>query len=125
MTLREQLASDLAAAVRGYEQTFEWGGKFYPIVRSNQPTDMEIVEGGFNPGIGSAQKPGIDFTFCIAIATNSAGVRGLTAVDGVFTAGFPQIGDLCNKRRNQIKNVGGNEDPASVSLTIYAGSPER
>lgn len=111
MTLQEELSADLADAIEDYEQTFEWNGRSYPCVRYNQPTDLEIIEGGFAPGIGSASKPGIDFTFVVA--------------KSVLIHGLPAIGDPINRGRNQIKNLGGDDDPTAVSLMIYAGSHDR
>lgn len=123
-TLQEELTADLIDAVEGYEQAFEWNGAEYSICRTNQPTDLAQVDGGFMPGIGSANKPGIDFSFTLPLAIEG-GVRGVRSTAGVFSAELPGIGDLCNEGANQIKNVGGDADPKAVSLTIFAGSPDR
>jgi hypothetical protein len=103
MTLREQLAADSAAAIAGYEETFEHGGADYPCVRRDQPTAMDLQEsGGFIDGVD----------YWLVVAKSAFPGR----------AAWPQDGDGINEDTHQVKKVTGRKNPASVTLTLHIGS---
>ncbi|HEX8312165.1 MAG TPA: hypothetical protein VF614_12655 [Chthoniobacteraceae bacterium] len=103
MTLREQLAADAAAAIAGYEETFQLGGKDFPCVRRDQPTAMDLQEsGGFIEGV--------DYWLVVAKAAFPS------------RNAWPTDGDGINGNAHQVKRVTGHKNPASATLTLHIGS---
>ena len=102
-TTREQIASDLAAAIVLYEQTFQWLGGTFPCVRRDQPTMAEMQEAG-------GEIEGVLYYLVVA--------------KSVFNGpqNFPKNGDLINSDTHQIKKVSGHKDPAAVQLVLHIGS---
>lgn len=101
MSLRSELATDLAHAIELYEQSFEWNGEDYDCVRRDTPTAMEMQEAG-----GSIE--GVSYWLVVSKA--------------LFPDGFPQSGDAINEGADQIKRVAGHLDPAAVQLVLSIGS---
>ena len=98
-SLADELAADLADAVGGYEQTFEWKGRDFPCVRNSAAAGAKDMPGGWIEGV--------DFTLLVSLA--------------VFAGGdVPQIGDLIDSNAAQIKMI----DPNIAQMIIHAGSPD-
>lgn len=103
MNLREQLASDLAAAIAGYEETFEHNGAEYPCVRRDQPTAQDLQEaGGFIDQV----------EYWLVVAKGAFASRG----------DWPRDGDAVNHGAHQVKRVSGHKNAAAVSLVLHIGS---
>lgn len=102
MSLRDELAADLANAVSLYEQSFEWEGDTYACVRRDIPTAMELQNAG-----GTID--GVNYWLVVPKAVFEDEV-------------FPAQGDLINESQEQIKLVNGHQDPAAVQLILSIGS---
>lgn len=107
-SLRAELAADTANAIALYDQTFEWAGNDYPCVNRDQPTEFELQEaGGFIDGVNSA----------ILVAKSA-----FAGFDKDNPATFPQINDLVNSSKHQVKRCVGHKDDAAAQLILYIGS---
>lgn len=104
MNVREQLASDMGAAIAGYDSTFELGGRVIPCVRRDVPNMMELQDaGGFIAGS--------DYWLVVAKSEFPGGT-------------YPASGDLVNRSTSKIKETNGDEDPFAVQLTLHVGAAD-
>lgn len=102
-SLADELAADLADAIGGYEQTFDWNGLGgIPCVRRNMPSGADVQEAG-------GLILNADYVLIVSKASFPNGL-------------FPQTGDLVNDSTAQIKLISGDEDPATPELLLHIGS---
>lgn len=106
-SIREEMAADLANAIALYGQSFEWAGNTYPCVRRDEPTELELQEGGFIDGVSAA-----------LVVAKSA----FAGYDPANTATFPYFDSLVNNGKHQVKQIRGHKDPAAAQLILYIGS---
>lgn len=111
MTVEEQLASDMAAAIAIRGQTFEWGGTEYPCSRRDTPTAMELQE---NAGYIE------DVLYWLVVAKSS-----FPDYDPADPTTYPKQGDGINNSAHQVKKVNGHKDPGAAQLILSIGSFDR
>lgn len=97
MTLSEELALDLGAAIEDYGQTLEWKGTTYACVRKSAAAGLGFQDGGEVENVSEM----------IVVARN------------LFTGGeLPKIGDGIDSDTVQIKLI----TPSLANLTLFIGS---
>lgn len=106
MSVRADLATDLAAGLVDYEQSFEWQGLAYPCVRKDGPESFELQPSG-----GDVDRA--ESRIVVSKASFNAGAGP-----------FPQEGDLIDNSSRQIKTIDGEKDAGAVQLVIVTGSPD-
>ncbi len=152
MSLRDELALDMAAGVGDYEQTFEWNGATYPCVRRDTPTTEEVQEFGgeiemFQIWITVAKADladqsvasqaaryaltGLSLEYVVRQADTGDLWTVIDAAELDNAAGwepftFPAVGDGVNAvagiPAQQIKSVDGAKDPDAAQVVLGCGS---
>lgn len=120
MTLQEELALDVAAAIGGYESTFTWtprdadGEDLAPVtlacVRRDSPTRLELQD-----ACGDIE----DFRFWLVVA------KSAFPLDEDNAPIYPAFGDEVNNHGGQVKTITGLDNAAAVVLTLGIGTADR